>query len=105
MTTARREQLRQERRRLAELLAHRRDIAQRIDASEPAWDVMFGPASWLFWAFPRWSAPRGLILSDAEPSGLLAQMRQAETVYSGIAALVRRGGEGVPPDPRHHGPG
>jgi hypothetical protein len=103
-TTARRDQLRQERQRRAELLAHRRDIAQRIDASEPAWDVMFGPATLLFWAFPCWKAPRGLILSDADPSSLLAQMRQAETAYSGISALIRRGGEGIPPDPRHHGP-
>lgn len=94
MTTARRVQLRQEhRRRLAELLAHRRDIAQRIDANESAWDVMFGPATLLFWAFPCWKAPRGLILSDADPSSLLAQMRQAETVYGGISALIRRGGE------------
>jgi hypothetical protein len=43
-----------------------------------AWDVMFGPASFLFWAFPCWKAPRGLILSDADPTRLLAQMRQAE---------------------------
>lgn len=50
-----------------------------------------------------WRAPRGLILSDADPSGLLAQMRQAETVYGGISTLIRRGGEVSPPGPRHHG--
>lgn len=91
------------RRELAEQLAHRRDIARRIDIDETEWDVMFGPGSWLFWAFPRWRAPRGLILSDADPSSLLAQMRQAETVYGGISALIRRGGEVPPPGPRHHG--
>lgn len=81
--TTRRQQLRQERRRFAELLAHRRDIAQRIDAAEPAWEVMFGPASWLFWAFPCWPAPRGLILYNADPSDLLTQMRQAEQIRQG----------------------
>jgi hypothetical protein len=88
LTAARREQLREERRRLAALLAHRRDIARRIDAGEPAWDVMFGPATLLFWAFPCWSAPRGLILSDPDPVGLLAQMRQAETIHGGNSYAV-----------------
>lgn len=66
------------RRRIEEILAHRRDIAQRLNAREPAWDVMYGVASRLFWAFPSWRAPSGLIVSAPTPDELLAQMRAAE---------------------------
>jgi hypothetical protein len=61
-------------RHVAAVLAHRRDIAQRINANEPAWDVMFGLGSRKFWAFPCWrGAPAGLIVSAADPSELLGR--------------------------------
>jgi hypothetical protein len=84
------------------VLAHRRDIAQRINANEPAWDVMFGLGSRKFWAFPYWrGAPDGLVVSAADPSELLGQMRAIETRHAGpiaaaAAILDRRGGEAAP---------
>jgi hypothetical protein len=96
------------RRHIAAVLAHRRDIAQRINANEPAWDVMYGLGSRRFWAFPCWrGAPNGLIVSAADPGELLSQMRVIETRYAGpiaaaAAILDRCGGEAAPAAPRHH---
>lgn len=55
-----------------------RRLAQHIDASEPAWHVMFGPASWMFWAFPCWPAPNGLLVAAYRSDELIDRMRDAE---------------------------
>jgi hypothetical protein len=62
-------------------LAYHRDIANQINARERGWFVLFGPATRLFWAFPQWQAPPGLILSAADPTDLLRQIRQAEATH------------------------
>jgi hypothetical protein len=78
------------RRMLAAQLAHQRDIAQRINAREPRWDVMFGAGSWKFWAFAAWPTPHAILLSDPDPAGLLHQMRQAETEYVSSTVVAAR---------------
>jgi hypothetical protein len=56
----------------------RRDAAE-IERSRPGWMVMWGCYSRLFWAFPRFHAPPGTIISAPDQARLLADLDDAES--------------------------
>jgi hypothetical protein len=55
-----------------------RQVASEIEQSRPSWLVMWGCYSRLFWGFPRFSVPRGTIVSASKPDRLLADMDSVE---------------------------
>lgn len=57
---------------------HEHDTAARIENSNPQWAVIWGTHSRMFWAFPRFTAPRGTIITAPATAELLDRMRQAE---------------------------
>jgi hypothetical protein len=57
---------------------HEWHTASEIEESHPHWLVMWGSHSRLFWAFPRFGAPRGTVVSARDRERLLADMRDVE---------------------------
>jgi hypothetical protein len=57
-------------------------IAGEIEQSNRAWLVIWGRYSRLFWAFPRFKAPAGTILSASNPDQLLAYMDSVQLEQS-----------------------
>jgi hypothetical protein len=55
-----------------------RRSAAEIEQSHPHWVVMWGCYSRLFWAFPRFQAARGTIVSARNGLQLLADMHRVE---------------------------
>jgi hypothetical protein len=56
-----------------------RQAAAEIERSRPGWLVMWGCYSRRFWAFPRFDAPRGTIISAPDQARLLAGLDDAES--------------------------
>jgi hypothetical protein len=52
--------------------------AARLGAANPAWLVLWGRYDRAFWAFPRFCALPGTIITEADPAAVLAAMRAAE---------------------------
>jgi hypothetical protein len=52
--------------------------AARVQRAHPAWLVLWGVYSRLFWAFPAFTAEAGTIVTAAAPADLVVLMRQAE---------------------------
>jgi hypothetical protein len=59
-----------------------RQTAARIERDNPQWLVLWGVYSRLFWAFPRFNAPPGLIIAAPDPGELLARMHRIEIAVS-----------------------
>jgi hypothetical protein len=57
-------------------------IAGEIEQSNPGWLVIWGCYSRLFWAFPRFRAPAGTILSASNPDQLLVDMDSVQLEQS-----------------------
>lgn len=55
-----------------------RRAAGRIERQNPGWVIMYGPWTRHFWAYPRFSTPRGTILDAPSTAELLPLMRAAE---------------------------
>jgi hypothetical protein len=55
-----------------------RDIAERLEADNPLWMVMFGVYSRQFVAFARFDSPSGHVLSAHYPAALPDRMRAVE---------------------------
>jgi hypothetical protein len=55
-----------------------RQAAADIERSHPHWLVMWGCYSRLFWGFPRFTAPKGTIISAVDPQSLLTEAYQVE---------------------------
>jgi hypothetical protein len=55
-----------------------RQTATRIERENPRWLVMWGAYSRLYWAFPRFNGPPGMIIAAPDPGELLARMRRIE---------------------------
>src|SRR5687768_3903066 len=68
--------------------------ARRIEAGNPGWVVMWGPASRKFWGFASWCTSHSLITSAPDAAGLLAQMRQAEMEHGRFTYALPRAPEG-----------
>jgi len=75
-----------------------RRAAGRIERQNPGWVVMYGPWTRHYWAYPRFSAPRGTILDAPSIAELLPLMRAAE-----LAGPASAPGFGRPtvPRPKH----
>jgi hypothetical protein len=56
-----------------------RQAAAEIERSRPGWMVIWGCYSRLFWAFPRFHAPPGTIVSAPDQARLLAGLDDAES--------------------------
>lgn len=69
-----------------------RQTATRIERENPQWLVMWGVYSRLYWAFPRFNAPPGMIIAAPDPGELLARMRRIE-----FAANPGHSAETAPP--------
>lgn len=59
-----------------------RQTAARIERENPRWLVMWGVYSRLYWAFPRFDAPPGMIIAAPDPGELLARMRRIEVAMN-----------------------
>jgi hypothetical protein len=59
-----------------------RQIASEIEQNRPSWLVMWGCYSRLFWAFPRFSVPRGTIVGASSRDQLLVDMDSVEAEQS-----------------------
>jgi hypothetical protein len=55
-----------------------RRFAAQVQQDHPDWVVMWGYHSRLYWAFPRFNAPRGTLAAAPEPAELTESMRRAE---------------------------
>lgn len=55
-----------------------REIAAQIERHRPQWLVMWGCYSRLFWAFPRFQATEGTIVSARDPDSLLEETYRIE---------------------------
>jgi hypothetical protein len=56
--------------------------ATRIERENPRWLVMWGVYSRLFWAFPRFNAPPGMIIAAPDPGELLSRMHRIEVAVN-----------------------
>lgn len=67
-----------------------RQIASEIEQNRPAWLVMWGCYTRLFWAYPKFMVPSGTIVSAFSPYQLLAGMDsvEAEQAERNAAAQV-----------------
>lgn len=52
--------------------------ATRVQCGHPAWLVLYGAYSRMFWAFPTFAAEAGTIVTAATPGDLVVLMRQTE---------------------------
>ncbi len=55
-----------------------RRIAVQIERSCPRWLVMWGCYSRLYWAFPRFPTPHGIIVNARDPDSLLTETHNIE---------------------------
>jgi hypothetical protein len=55
-----------------------RELANRLNAAEDRWFVMYGAGSRTYWAFPLWDPGARMILEADRPERLRALMRRAE---------------------------
>jgi hypothetical protein len=53
-------------------------VARDIESANPLWIVMFGVFSKQFVAFPRFTAPRGTVVSARYPAAMRERMRHIE---------------------------
>ena len=67
-------------------LARMRQVAAQMEADNPRWIVIFGVYTREFIAFPRFTAPRGTMLSALYPEALPVRMRAAEARAGQAAA-------------------
>jgi hypothetical protein len=63
-----------------------RQTAMRIERENPRWLVIWGVYSRLYWAFPRFNAPPGIIIAAPDPGELLARMRRIEVAVNPAAS-------------------
>lgn len=82
--------------------------ATRLQHANPHWLLLWGTHSRRYYAFPLFTAPRGIIITSPDPDRLLGRMRQTEAITATSP--------GVPPAPlpeigrsrlsgqRHHPP-
>lgn len=54
------------------------DTAARIEHSNPRWAIIWGTHSRRYWAFPRFTATPGTIITAPATTELLDGMREAE---------------------------
>ncbi len=65
--------------------AHRYDPRERLTAARlqhtnPHWLLLWGTHSRRYYAFPLFTAPRGIIITSPDPGRLLRRMRQTEAI-------------------------
>jgi hypothetical protein len=58
-----------------------RDTADGLQRDHPRWLVLYGTYTRQYVAFPLFSAPRGTILSNAQPGALARQIQKAEARF------------------------
>jgi hypothetical protein len=58
--------------------AHQRRIAAQIQRDHPAWLIIWGTHTRLYWAFGRFSTPSAIIIAAPGPRELTDRMRRAE---------------------------
>jgi hypothetical protein len=66
-----------------------RNIAIEIERDHPDWVVMWGCYSRLFWAFPRFSVPKGTIISAPSGAGVLSYMLDLEAEFRNTDRVPR----------------
>lgn len=70
-------------------------VLERMMDIFPCWLVMWGHYSREFWAYPRFDAPRGIVLHAADPGVLAGMMRRlqraAEQGYVNETGLLQPG--------------
>jgi hypothetical protein len=66
-------------------------VAQRLESDNPLWLVMFGDYSWEFVAFPRFTAPRGTVVTAHYPAALPSRMREVERRMVPVPAASAEG--------------
>jgi hypothetical protein len=59
----------------------RRDTADGLQREHSRWLVLYGTYTRQYVAFPLFGAPRGTVLSHAQPGELVRQMQKAEARY------------------------
>ena len=57
---------------------HEQHTAARIGRDHPHWLILWGTHSRLWWAYPRFRAAPGTIISAPTPGDLLTRMRHTE---------------------------
>jgi hypothetical protein len=62
----------------AEKAEDMRRIAEKLEAENPQWIVLFGVYSQQFVAFPRFSVPSGTIVAARYPGAMPDRMRAVE---------------------------
>jgi hypothetical protein len=68
--------------------AQMHQIAAQIEEDNPSWIVMFGIYTREFVAFPRFTVPKGTILTALYPDALPPRMRAVEATARPAAALA-----------------
>jgi hypothetical protein len=63
--------------------AQERAVVDELSRAEPGWLVVWSYGQQTFHAYPRWSAPGGLLLTDDDPMRLRRAMRAAQTGHGG----------------------
>jgi hypothetical protein len=59
-----------------------RAVAQRLQSAVTGWFVLWSYGQRAFTAFPCWSAPIGLVLTDSDPQRLLRAMNAAQAAQA-----------------------
>jgi hypothetical protein len=80
----------------ARLDDEQRAVAQRLQSAVSGWFVLWSYGQRAFTAYPCWSAPTGLVLTDSDPQRLLRAMNAAQAAQSADAAQPWRAVIGSP---------
>jgi hypothetical protein len=59
--------------------SQQRTVADQLQTAMPGWVVLWSYGKRAFTAYPCWSAPSGLVITDSDPNRLLHAMRVAQT--------------------------
>jgi hypothetical protein len=62
-----------------------RAVAQELQNAAPGWLVMWSYGKRAFTAYPCWSAPTGLVLTEDDPQRLLRAMRAVQPGAPAVA--------------------
>jgi hypothetical protein len=57
-------------------------IAERLEAANPWWIVIYGAYTGQFVAFPRFSAPKGTVVTALYPGALPQRLRRIERQHA-----------------------
>jgi hypothetical protein len=66
----------------ARLDDEQRAVAERLQSAVPGWFVLWSYGQRAFTAYPCWSAPTGLVLTDSDPQRLLRAMNAAQATQA-----------------------